>query len=278
MRHSHRFRGLCVAIGIASSAATVTTASAQYGPRFRPGFGPGVGIGIGPGVAIGAIPRWSRRNAIPSFYPPIGFPGAAVMPYFAYPPYPAFMPVLPVPPVGPWGGPGSRIDVGPNHVDIRTPGFQYRSRLGGPLAPVLPPSQPSAPLSRSAARLAVALSVHPDGDVWLDYLQPERVASATPSQRAELSLRYRGVLANPDLAWLQRVDGFEETLDWLTAESEVGGSTFDSPGSLPGSPSRRRSNEPTLAPKLPSNAQPDSSPGRSPETLPAPQPEPTTSL
>ena len=279
---------------ISASLMGSSQVSAQYfAPAFF-GFRPGLSVGVGPGVAIGAIPRWSRRSPIygpryvPS-YPPIGYRGNVVeVPV---------LPAAPLPPTPPYGSPSpvqpvdfqSRFSFGPGYIDIQVPGFSYQARRGSIASSAGPPlpstsmddnhRQDVHALGHPALRFAESLARREDGKVWLEYLQPERLMTiANPAELEELALRYQGVLANPDLAWLRGVDGFGETVAWLNqgqvprdapvAEQRAGTSQTRRPNS----------GEPTLAPALPVDERDRREESSSLERLPAPTPEPTTSL
>lgn len=307
MNPAHCLRSLLLGGLIAASLIGATPASAQYFGPF--GFRPGFGVGLGPGVAIGAIPRWSRRPPIYAspfapLYPPIGYRApvlvAPVLPALPLPPAPSYRYAEPAS-VFP-ADTGSRISIGLGHVDIQVPGFSYQARRGVVPPPVdypMPPSalQYSSPptagdLGHPASRLANALAQREDGEIWLDYLQPERLAmSDNPAEIDELALRYQGVMANPDLAWLQRLDGFNETVAWLSQTPVF--PDVPAPSSLPmrpdtavpqedfpvAKPATPLPGEPTLAPSLPEDeSQEQREESSSVEALPAPSPEPTTSL
>lgn len=256
---------------IVSSGWTASTASAQYfGPRFGfPGraafalpFGPPIVLPPAPmayryGPPIGAIARWSR-------FPPVS-------------------PVLPAYPVASYVPRPLSVDISPNRIDIRTPGFEYRAERH--LVPQsatdfmpLPIHPGTGSLSEAAYRLAAALSARPDGEVWLDYLQPERIArSADPGELAELSPRYQGVMANPDLAWLAKEDGFREILGQLSGMSqEPASSSIQTPIPAPANEQKPRPVQ-TPTNEVPREEAPVEKASQA-EELPAPKAEPTTSV
>jgi hypothetical protein len=153
-------------------------------------------------------------------------------------------------------------------------------------------------MDHPALRLAAALSDREEGQVWLEYLQPERLLMTdNPAELADLALRYRGVTANPDLAWVSRLDGFSETVGWLSqrlpletepvrpatfakpsqAENPQGNSESNSQGN--DSRIKSKKDEPTLAPALPEeeNVVPKQEKSAI-ENLPAPAADATTSI
>jgi hypothetical protein len=76
-------------------------------------------------------------------------------------------------------------------------------------------------LRRSASMLRAALSVRgEEGEIWLDYLQPDAVVAAAEGRFFEFNLtemaqRYEGVMTNPDLGHIRTLPGFETTKDLL---------------------------------------------------------------
>ncbi|QDV44815.1 hypothetical protein Enr13x_46860 [Stieleria neptunia] len=99
---------------------------------------------------------------------------------------------------------------------------QYRPGSRGGVPDLTSPVQFSLPALRDAAEtLYRALAERPDdGDVWLKYLQPERIIAAVDSGQLspsinELHTRFLGVTMNPDLVVMTRIDGFQRTLDLL---------------------------------------------------------------
>jgi len=255
---------LLLSAAIVSSIWAASTASAQYfGPRL--GF-PGRSVFAAPivlppppmafyyGPRIGAIPRWSRA-----------------------------MPIPPVPPAYPTTSYVPRpfsLNITPTEIDIRTPGFEYRAERGFIPESIpgfrSPPSYPNTgSLTEAAYRLAAALSSRSDGEIWLEYLQPERVAeSSDPGELAELILRYRGVMSNPDLAWLADEDGFQQVLQQLSAISrESDAAAMESPSAAP---IDKQTPAPVETPTK--EIPPATKPRVEAEELPAPKAEPTTSV
>ncbi|TWT87882.1 hypothetical protein [Neorhodopirellula pilleata] len=267
---------LLLTAAIVSSSWASSTATAQYfGPRLGfPGhaaWGAPIGAPIvlpPPPIAfydnpwIGAIPRWSRVTPFPPVTP--SYPVASYVPH-------AFS-----------------VNITPTEIDIRTPGFEYRAERhlvpssAADFAP-LPTYPGTGSLSDAAYRLAAALSVRPDGDVWLEYLQPERVAQTSDANElAELSLRYQGVIANPDLAWLVNLDGFREVLGQLSGMSrEAPSAPVAITDAEPNADATPREESPASV-ETPTN---ENSGGadvpkdaNEVEELPAPKAEPTTSV
>lgn len=144
-------------------------------------------------------------DAGPYGYPP-GFPRAyRTLPGYRTPPvYPA--PVYPVP--------------------------SY-PRSGGYVYPQPEDRQQSArPATTSSARTALAVAAQQlkrnlsarrnDSQVWLDYLQPDRIIDAMKRGESADSLRnllgnYDGVVANGGLSSVSNTPGFRETHAWLRA-------------------------------------------------------------
>lgn len=99
---------------------------------------------------------------------------------------------------------------------------RYRSGAGGGIPDLTQPRSFSPEELRAAAEtLYESLSRRPnDGDVWLKYLQPQRIIAAVDSGElspsiAELHSRYVGVTMNSDLAAIMQTRGFGETLQLL---------------------------------------------------------------
>ncbi len=108
----------------------------------------------------------------------------------------------------------------------------YRPGSGGGIPDVTSPIQFSLPALRQAAEtLYRTLAARPDdGDVWLQYLQPERIIAATESGQLsasmiELHSRFLGVTKNPDLVVMTRINGFQRTLQLLGIWIELEGDT-----------------------------------------------------
>ncbi|MEO1525961.1 MAG: hypothetical protein AAFX06_11035 [Planctomycetota bacterium] len=81
---------------------------------------------------------------------------------------------------------------------------------------------PSRGLAESAQRLSNALSSRgEDGQVWLEYLQPDVIARAAEQGQltpdvATLAERFEGVTMNPQLRSITRLPGFEGTRIYLS--------------------------------------------------------------
>nr|WP_161501446.1 hypothetical protein [Rhodopirellula sp. SM50] len=108
----------------------------------------------------------------------------------------------------------------------------YRPGSGGGIPDLTTPIEFSLPALRQAAEtLYRTLAARPDdGEVWLEYLQPERIIAATESGRLsasmnELHSRFLGVTKNPDLVVMTRVNGFQRTLQLLGIWIELEGDT-----------------------------------------------------
>ena len=108
----------------------------------------------------------------------------------------------------------------------------YRPGSGGGIPDVTSPIQFSLPALRQAAEtLYRTLAARPDdGDVWLQYLQPERIIAATETGQLspsmiELHSRFLGVTKNPDLVVMTRINGFQRTLQLLGMWIELEGDT-----------------------------------------------------
>ena len=75
-------------------------------------------------------------------------------------------------------------------------------------------------LRGAAERLARTLSLREDGDVWLNYLGPQRIIEnvdygRSPSELQDLILNYDGVVSNGTLRSIQFARGFVESRDLL---------------------------------------------------------------
>jgi len=71
-------------------------------------------------------------------------------------------------------------------------------------------------LRRAAMRLQQHYAQQQDGDVWLNYLQPQLIVDAidrgtNPESLKSLLANYNGVMANPSLRDVRRASGFTET-------------------------------------------------------------------
>ena len=136
-----------------------------------------------------------------------------------------------------------------------------RQRAAGPLAPAENVSR--ADLGLGPTLLASSLRRLDDAEVWLEYLQPEKVAKAV--QRGDvatlksLSMNYTGVSTNRSLRRISSLPGFAETRQLLAAFAESSVVTLN--------PAQVQQAEESLT-----------EPGNAPsilETPPAPVPEPT---
>ncbi|MEM6366641.1 MAG: hypothetical protein AAF745_19600, partial [Planctomycetota bacterium] len=198
-----------VSISGALLCVVCTTSSAQfYGP-----FGFGVPIVPGPviatpfGPAIGPpLPYRARR---------FGYVTPSVSSRVAVDAYggvqidtPGFK--MNLPGVAP-------VVVGPAVTTEITPNLE-------PMSAGVPDVQTRIKIREAVDRLTRALSGHSSETVWLDYLQPQRIAmlldqlelATSPDEQAQyqsqlamLGRNFAGVLANPELAWITRLDGFQ---------------------------------------------------------------------
>lgn len=139
------------------------------------------------------------------------------------------------------------------------PGGVYRSARPG----VIPPLPER--LRDAAERLARTLSLREDGDVWLNYLGPQRIIenvdySWSPETVHDLIINYDGVVTNGRLGSIQYARGFAETRDLLRQYLQTPEAIPSAPSTASGASSGQRSPAPPLnAPPLnaPSpNAQP----------------------
>lgn len=126
----------------------------------------------------------------------------------------------PLPPVLPYPG---VIDPSDRYLEHLLEDEAYPTEPREDFALPEMPSESGA-FAASASRLSRELSRHENGEMWIDFLQPDQLAAMAadgllPSglELRDLAARYQGVLANPDLAWLRRVGGFEDTRAGLLA-------------------------------------------------------------
>jgi len=150
-------------------------------------------------------------------------------------------------------------------------------------------------LRRSAAMLRAALSVRgEEGQVWLDFLQPEAIVAAAEGRYfefdlAEMARRYEGVTTNPDLGHIRTLPGFTTTRDLLAMWANQLESTSADPPQTFGQPLPiEKFDEPATMPddvqdgnvESPGQSDSDAGPSRPRppqqppfETLPAPVPQ-----
>lgn len=233
-------------------------------------YGP-TAIHSGPGIFSIQSPFFSFR--VDSSLPPVyGYrsysPYAYPYPRYRYPSVPTTRYLTPAPtysipvpvPSEPLYAPG----VAGGIPDVTGPEPYAMSR------PIIPSnSLGSSPrtLATAARRLYTALSARPDdGDVWLQYLQPDAVAVAADSGRLSnevlaLAQRYEGVTMNPELRWITRLPGFERTRMMLGQWSS---SAVTAPA--PGQPSASVPREATRI--APAEARPTESPAVAPAVTP----------
>ncbi len=133
-------------------------------------------------------------------------------------------------------------------------------------------------LRRAASMLRAALSVRgEEGEIWLDYLQPDAIVAATEGRFFEFNLtemaqRYEGVITNPDLGHIRTLPGFETTSDLLAIWARQGETNSAQPPSQPRPPvdsADVENQSPETRPEMPRRDD-----AASPvETLPAPLPQ-----
>ncbi|MDE0865880.1 MAG: hypothetical protein OSA98_19000, partial [Rubripirellula sp.] len=188
-------------------------------------------------LVIGAIPV-----LVPYPYATIAVPA---YPGFVYPPeYLSYYPEV----VYPETGIPPRIG----------PGGVYRSARPG----VIPPLPER--LRDAAERLARTLSLREDGDVWLNYLGPQRIIenvdySWSPETVHDLIINYDGVVTNGRLGSIQYARGFAETRDLLRQYLQTPEAIPSAPSTASGASSGQRSPAPPVnAP--PVNAPPVNAP------------------
>jgi hypothetical protein len=142
-----------------------------------------------------------------------------------------------------------------------------------------------ATLSFAAETLRRTLASRRDGDVWLDYLQPETIIMAADSgwptpELNNLRTRFDGVTMNRELAAITRLPGFPQTQRLLAAWLETEGIQPVNPNEYLSTDSTGRTpdqNVPRKAPKAPATEVPDQTDDRANEQLPAPVPDPVAS-
>lgn len=154
-----------------------------------------------------------------------------------------------------------------------------------PARPTLDGTLPEQ-LRSAAETLARSLAVRRDGDVWLDYLGPQKIIEAidlgrSPSSLRPLVINYDGVLSNGSLVAIRSARGFAETRELLRAYVEGGAVPTPASNASPNSPQAgviarpdaavRTKPEPTpsqpVEEALPLPA-PDGTPGQAPEQAP----------
>ena len=150
-------------------------------------------------------------------------PGPPVPPPFAFVPRRPVVVAAPYPVYPVYAYPsvqyGVPIAVEPPVV-VQRPTLQGQSYAAG--RPVTPPADLAAlesQLWEAASRLMRSLAVQRDVEVWSNYLAPDRIVAAieqgNPASLAQLTDHYDGVVANQQLAWLTRLDGFAATRSLL---------------------------------------------------------------
>src|SRR5690606_19843238 len=89
-------------------------------------------------------------------------------------------------------------------------------------------SESSNALRSAAIQLQQSLAQRTDdGEIWSDYLAPAEIVrlidsgQATPEKLADRLRNYRGVAANPELAWLASLPGFAETRVHLESQAAL---------------------------------------------------------
>jgi hypothetical protein len=206
-------------------------------------------------LVIGAIPV-----LVPYPYATIAVPA---YPGFVYPPeYLSYYPEV----VYPETGIPPRIG----------PGGVYRSARPG----VIPPLPER--LRDAAERLARTLSLREDGDVWLNYLGPQRIIenvdySWSPETVHDLIINYDGVVTNGRLGSIQYARGFAETRDLLRQYLQTPEAIPSAPSTSSGASSGQRSPAPPLnAPPL--NAPPLNAPSPNAQPPNAQPPIPNRSV
>ena len=144
----------------------------------------------------------------------------------------------------------------------------FRSARPG-LIPPLPER-----LRDAAERLARTLSVREDGDVWLNYLGPQRIIEnvdySWPSEAVQdLIINYDGVVSNGRLGSIQFARGFAETRDLLRQYLRTPDAIPSAPSSASGASVGQRSPAPSLTAPSPIVQPP---PAKPPEAKPSTNP------
>ncbi|MEM9368332.1 MAG: hypothetical protein AAGD07_20245 [Planctomycetota bacterium] len=186
--------------------------------------------------------------------------------------------------------PHASVQVGPWGVEVNVPGFSYRSGMGIVDAPPGDVSvhKPAvgwstdwvADLLEASHRLSASLARHPQGEVWIEYLKPARIAELVQPWQAQtsaglsgevikelkgISNGFEGVVANRQLGWLRQVDGFEDTRLLLAMADASAG--LKTEGSM--SPSADAS-QPTPAPLVAAEDNGDATPDGTGSSILAP--------
>ncbi len=206
---------------------------------------------------------------------------------------PFFSMNVPAPPVSPYFVP----PIPPSPVVVHRYGYPYPAVQIEYPAPVVVESTPADSLQTArrpnwtppvemaelevqlrdaASRLVRSLSVRRGGEIWMDYLAPERIVSAIEqgdrASLAGLTRHYDGVAGNPQLAWLVNLEGFAATRSllhqYVSAPSE-NQAAAEQPRAV--EPSQRAASD--AADPVPAEPQPV----ELPELLPEPTPDPVPS-
>ncbi|WP_182870854.1 hypothetical protein [Stieleria mannarensis] len=195
----------------------------------------------------------------------------AYRPRYGYGPSYEFGYSAPLSSVPPYRGMTPADDTTGRYESYRSEGL-YRSGSGGGIPDLTPPVDFSLPALRNAARrLYQTLARRPDdGEVWLEYLQPDRIVAAADSGQLspsiqELYTRFQGVTMNPDLMVITQIDGFRQTFQLLGAWIE---DAKESPETAPSQPDQT-----APAATAPTAESPSTTPGTEP-MLPTPPPIP----
>jgi hypothetical protein len=137
----------------------------------------------------------------------------------------------------------------------------------------------------SASRLQQSLSVQRDGEIWTNYLTPNRIVAAieqgNQASLAGLTDHYDGVAGNPQLAWLANLDGFAATRSllhqYVGSLNTTQGAATQPQATESQAPEQSQTVEqaqegPSQSPADPAPAEPEPAPLPLPTPLPAPAP------
>lgn len=290
-------RGAMFATILCVSFAAMSKPALGQGFFFGPGYGAGFGSGFGSG--FGASPGWhggawgggfggfgvapSRIHISIGVPPSFPFPIGVAPGHFVPPPVSRFR-------YDAWSGPfpdyrsqyNLRIQQehqamqGFSSSNAAQPIIQSHPHADWPAVTSAGVAAVSDQMIQSARRLDESLARRgEEGDVWRQYLSTELIVASdqqplSDAQWINALRNFDAVVANGDLRWVMRSDGFAETRQWLNAwvnakaDVENRGGEMGNDGLSPPPP-------PSPSPATPEPPKPGRSRDADFEVLPAPQ-------